>query len=340
MKIPTPHSEWRESFGVIDVHTHLAIDRLPDAIRLMEQNGLEMLIDISARFGEDFTAFLQAASAYPGRFAAFTGLDFRDFGEPGWAKRECDHLERAVEQGAVGFKIHKSLGLERRDSAGRLIPVDDERLAPLFEKAAELNCVVAMHIADPKAFFIPLNEKNERWDELKHNPHWWFGDRTQHPYDWWRLIRQLEKVVRRHPRTTIMGVHFGCAAEEIGYVADVMRDHPNYIVDIAARVPELGRHEPAFVREIFTEFQDRILFGTDLGIRRNIMLGSPQPFEPQDADVAKFYQAHWLYFETSLEQIAHPTPIQGNWKIDAVDLPRPVLAKLYADNARRLLLKK
>lgn len=33
------------------------------------------------------------------------------------------------------------------------------------------------------------------------------------------------------------------------------------------------------------------------------------------------------------------TPIQGDWKIDAIDLPAPVLRKIYFDNARKLLVR-
>ncbi len=340
MVMETAHSAWRRSGrAVIDAHTHLQVAHLDQAVRLMDQNGIQMMIDISGGcFGEPFDKLLAGFRRYPGRFAAFTGVDWQGFGEPGWAARECEQVSRAVEAGAVGVKLHKALGLKVRDTAGRLVPVDDERLAPLFARAAGLGVVVAMHIADPKAFFRPFTPANERWDELEHNPDWWFGDRSNYCYDWWRLIRQLEKVVRRHPETTIMGVHFGCAAEEVGYVADVLRDNPHYIVDVAARVGELGRHDAAFVREVFREFQDRILFGTDLGVLDNIMLGAPQGFEPSEADVVHFYDAHWRFFETGEEQIAHPTPIQGRWRVDAVNLPGQVLEKFYYGNARRYLL--
>ena len=66
-------------------------------------------------------------------------------------------------------------------------------------------------------------------------------------------------MVARHGKGTIVGAHFGCAAEEMDYVADVMRKHPHYIVDVAARLQDIGRYDPSRVVEFFTEFQDRIL---------------------------------------------------------------------------------
>lgn len=319
------------------MHTHLHPERLDLAVRIMERNGIRRMVDISAYYGESLVRLTEAAARYPGRFAFFAGVSPQGFGIPEWLARATDQVRRAAELGAVGIKFMKDWGLVHRDAEGQAIPVDDERLAPLFDLAGDLGLVVAFHTADPKAFFKPLTPDNERWEELSLNPDWWFGDRSRYPYDWWQLIRQLERVIRRHPQTTFLGVHFGCAAEEIENVADVMREHPNYIVDVAARLGEIGRHDAGTVRAVFLEFQDRILFGSDLGLRREIMLGAPQGFSPTEDDVAAFYDAHWRFFETDARQIDHPTPIQGRWKIDAIDLPDDVLRKIYCENARRWL---
>jgi predicted TIM-barrel fold metal-dependent hydrolase len=143
-------------------------------------------------------------------------------------------------------------------------------------------------------------------------------------------------VIARHPSCVFVGAHFGCAAEAPGYVADVLRDNPRYHADTAARLGELGRHRAETVRAIFTELQDRILFGTDMGIRETIMLGAPQAFEPSTEDIERFYAAHWRWLETNDRGIDHPTPIQGRWTVDAIGLPVDVLEKLYGGNAARV----
>ena len=83
-----------------------------------------------------------------------------------------------------------------------------------------------------------------------------------------------------------------------------------------------------------------MLFGTDLGVgtdAEDLMLGSTGVTPPTQADVRRFFEATWRYFETTDRQFDHPTPIQGRWKIDGVGLPRPVLEKIYWRNAARLL---
>ena len=55
-------------------------------------------------------------------------------------------------------------------------------------------------------------------------------------------------------------------------------------------------------------------------------------------ELKRFYDAHWRFFESKEEQIEYPGfPVQGNWRVDGVDLPDDVLDKLYLRNARRLI---
>ena len=48
------------------------------------------------------------------------------------------------------------------------------------------------------------------------------------------------------------------------HVAALLRKYPNLYIDTAARIPEMGRYDAAKMRALFIEFQDRIVFGSDL----------------------------------------------------------------------------
>ena len=120
----------------------------------------------------------------------------------------------------------------------------------------------------------------------------------------------------------------------------MLDSYPNLYIDTAARVPEIGRQDAARMRRFFEKYQDRILFGTDLGIgptQEDMMYGSNGSEPPTLADERRFFLSTWRYFETQDKQIALPTPIQGRWSIDGIGLPEPVLRKLYFENAARLL---
>jgi predicted TIM-barrel fold metal-dependent hydrolase len=280
-----------------------------------------------------------AESACPGRFVHYMNLDFAGWDQPDFPIRAVAQVEEGHRLGAAGLKEFKRLGLYLRDGAGRLIAVDDSRLDPVWNRCGELGMPVSIHVADPKAFWLPYEASNERWKELKDHPGWWFGDSNKFPA-WKELLEALSRVIARHPRTTFVCVHFGNNAEEIDWVDQQLNRYPNMMVDLAARIPELGRHNPDQVRRLFIKHQDRILFGSDFQVYDRVVLGSSgnEP-PPSDADAEVFFAKEWRWLETRDREWEHMTPIQGDWKISSIGLPAPVLRKVLFDNARKLLAR-
>jgi predicted TIM-barrel fold metal-dependent hydrolase len=285
---------------------------------------------------------LAAAATTKGRMVVFANVDFpravrlhKDYGV-----FLAQQLEEAKRLGAVGLKIPKALGLGYPTPDGQHpLPVDDPGLDPLFDKAGELGMPIAIHTGDPKAFWQPPTPDNERYAELSAHPGWSFYGVDVLP-SWQALYDAFERRVARHPKTTFIGVHFGNAPEDPVLVARMLDQHPNLVIDTAARVPEIGRQPADKMRAFFTKYQDRILLGTDTGIsstQDEMMYGSNGADPPTVADEQRFFTATWRYFETNDRQFEHPTPIQGNWKIDGLGLPESILRKLYYDNAAKLL---
>jgi hypothetical protein len=112
------------------------------------------------------------------------------------------------------------------------------------------------------------------------------------------------------------------------------------MADLAARIPEIGRHDPEQVRRLFIKYQDRILFATDFQVLDKLILGSSgnEP-PPSDADAEVFFAKEWRWLETRDRNWPHMTPIQGDWTISSIGLPDSVLRKVYFDNARKLLAR-
>jgi predicted TIM-barrel fold metal-dependent hydrolase len=333
-----PHSDpFPLPIPKIDVHTHLDPRAIGVALAIFDEHGIGTAINASGGMpGEGLEAVVAAARSTNGRIHVLCNLDWSRAEEAGFGEWAAGVLERAKAAGAIGLKVPKALGLGYRLSDGTPLGVHDPRLDPVFEKAGALGMPVLIHTGDPRAFFEPATRDNERYEELSVHPDWSFADRTLFP-SFAELLASFERRVARHPRTTFVGAHFGNAAEDPDFVGRMLERHANYFVDTAARVPEIGRHDPARIRRFFERWQDRILFGTDLGVgRRGLMLGSPGASPPTQGDVRRFFDAHWRYFETAERRFAHPTPIQGRWTIDGIDLPRSVLEKVYRGNAARV----
>jgi predicted TIM-barrel fold metal-dependent hydrolase len=287
----------------------------------MDAFRVEAIVNLDGRWDEELDANLERYdAAHPGRLVTFCHVDWTLAASPGFERKLVESLERSAAAGARGLKVWKSLGLGFRDPQGELLLPDDPRLHDLWEAAAELSLPVLIHTADPVAFFEPLDGRNELLELLARNPDWWYGDPRFPRFE--GLMASLEALVAAHPRTTFIGAHVGCYAEDLAWVDGMLDRYPNFYVDVAARRPELGR-KPRASRALFLAHPDRVLFGTD--------------YFPPSADV---YRRWYRFFETADECYPYADddpPLLGRWTISALDLPEDVLEPVYAGNARRIV---
>jgi predicted TIM-barrel fold metal-dependent hydrolase len=319
-------------FPAIDAHNHLGEAfgggwekrPLPELLDLLDAAGIRCFIDLDGGWGEDILdAHLEHfKKPAPDRFLVFGGVDWAQWqvhGDkfPAWA---AGRLKRQKERGAQGLKIWKELGLQVRDDQGELAAVDDRRLDPIWETAGELHLPVIIHVADPMAFFDPIDENNERWEELGNHPDWAFTSPPFPPF--LQIVEGLARLVEHHPNTTFIGAHVGCYAENLAWVGALLDRCPNFHVDISARIGELGR-QPYTARRFFLKYADRILFGSDMG-----------PYPEAYRVIYRFLETEDEYFNYN----AAPIPMQGRWHVHGLYLPDEVLQKVYFLNAERILM--
>jgi len=338
---------WRRERRIIDLHQHIEArpERFDRAIRILDAAGVGTGLILGAgtvthREGEQSSfeqARILANSRFPGRFLQSMILDYSGWDDPQWSERAVQQIEDGHRLGASGLKEYKRLGLFLKDGQGRLIRIDDPKLDPVWKRCGELDMPVSIHVGDPRAFWLPYDESNERWTELKDHKSWWFGDPQRHPPRM-ELLDALNRVIERHPATKFVCVHFANNPEDLDWVESALDRFPNMYADLAARIPELGRHDPDRVKRLFVKHQDRILFATDFMVYGKLILGSGGDEDrPTDDEAIEFYRKCYRWLETADRDWPHMTPIQGNWTISSIDLPPAVNRKIYFDNARKLL---
>jgi Amidohydrolase len=321
----------RPAAPLIDAHNHLGrwltgTWSVPDVgalVALMDELDIETIVNLDGMWGDELDANIERYDrAYPGRFATFAQWDRALFAEDGWTELG-DLIADAFDRGARGLKVWKDLGLHLRDAAGELVSPDDTRLDPVWDAVAASGRPVTIHVGDPVAFFEPLDERNERLEELLENPDWWFGDHDRFPtFD--RIMDALEALIARRSDATWIGAHVLCAAEDLAWVDRMLSTYPNALADVAARIAELGRVARG-ARAVLERHPDRFVFGTDA-------------FPPDAAT----YAVHRRFFETADESFPYDAdpeeaPSQGRWTISGLSLSGDLLAGLYGANARRVL---
>lgn len=316
-------------FPVIDAHNHLFGDwaTLPAAqlLEMLDRCGVRGFVDLDGMWSEDvlYHHIDKLKGADPQRFRVFGGVDWNQWPElgnkfPDWA---AQRMREQARRGADGFKVWKVLGTRVTDHAGQLVAVDDPRLDPIWAAAGELGLPFALHLADPVAFFEPLDETNERWEEMQAHPDWQFPSPPFPPF--LDIVNGLAAIVTRHPATTFIGAHAGCYGENLAWVGALFDRCPNFNIDISARLGELGR-QPYSARRFFMRYADRILFGLDA------------PADPEN------YNPFFRFLETDDEYFPYSpgdAPPQGRWAVYGIFLPDDVLRKVYYQNAERLIFR-
>lgn len=336
LRVPEHHLT-RAKFPVIDVHTHFRYrlhhspEALDDFVNLMDRNQIAVCVSLDGKLGDtlvEHTRYLW--EKYPNRFAIFANVDWQGGGKddepatwdchrPDFARRTADRLADAKKQGVCGLKLFKQFGLKYKNPDGSLIAIDDPRWDPIWTACGELELPVIIHTADPVAFFKPIDETNERWEELSRHPDWsFFGDQFPSRE---ALLKARNRVIARHPKTKFIGAHMANNSEDLKTVASWLDAYPNLYVEFASRIGELGR-QPYTARRFFLKFADRVMFGTD----------GPWP--------QTRIHLYWRFLETYDEYFPYSEkefPPQGFWNIYGVGLPDNVLKKIYHENALRII---
>lgn len=336
-------------FPALDVHTHISVSaksengvelaaertylgKPQELLSIMDRKNLRAMVNLTGGFDNGLVdTVTRYDKSFPGRFYTFTEPSYPKFLDPNYPRLQADAIAEAHKNGARGLKILKTLGLYLRENitSGKLVKIDDPRFDPMWDACGQLNMPVAIHVSDPIAFFTPTDRFNERYEELNNHPDWSFYDHD-FPSNA-ELLEARNRVFARHPKTQFLVLHVGNFAEDLGNVSENLDRFPNMTVDIAARIGELGR-QPRTARKFFDRYQDRILFGTD---------ATPHGDEfPQQVFNDRLYEIYFRFLETDDEYFDYApakVPPQGRWKIYGINLPEPILHKVYNQNAARLL---
>lgn len=313
------HKLTRAKFPFIDVHNHqfnMATMNLEPLINEMTKLNMAVMVNLSGQSGDKIKQSVKnIKDHFPKRFIVFANVDFKGVGEKDWAEKATSQLTEDVKNGANGLKIYKSLGFSARDIDNKRIPVDDPRLDPIWEKAAELKIPVLIHTADPKPFWDPMDEKNERWLELATHP----GRKREadNPVPFETLIEEQHLMFKKNPRTTFIAAHFGWYPNDLAKLGRLLDAMPHINVEFGAVIAELGR-QPRIAKKFFEKYQDRILFGKD-------------SWEPDE------YATYFRVLETEDEYFPYHKKYHAFWRMYGMGLPDAILKKVYYKNALRII---
>jgi uncharacterized protein len=313
------HKPSRAKFPFIDVHNHqfdMPTANLQKLVTEMDKLNMAVMVNLSGESGNKIKRSVHNIKAnHPSRFIVFANVNFSGVGEAGWGENAARQLEEDVKNGANGLKIYKSLGFSVKDNNGNRVTVNDPRLNPIWAKCAELKIPVLIHTADPKSFWDPVDEHNERWLEITTHPGRKRGASDPVPFE--TLIAEQHSLFKNNPGTTFIAAHFGWYPNNLDKLGNLLDGLPNVVVEFGAVIAELGR-QPRMAKKFFEKYQDRILFG-------------------KDSWVPEEYATYFRVLETEDEYFPYHKKYHAFWAMYGMGLPDSILKKVYYKNALRIV---
>lgn len=320
----------------IDAHAHVVgtgpAD--PDFLALLERHAMRWITicwyENDEYFARQREVGRRLARERPDRFSWITTFSLTGFLERGWTERAVASVEDGRAAGAVGVKVWKNIGMELKERDGRHVMIDDPSFDPVLERTGALGMTLTAHIGEPRNAWLPLEQMTVAGDRsyFGMHPEYHGLSRPDMP-GYWEQVASRDRMLERHPGLRVVGCHLGSLEFDVRELAKRLDRYPSFAVDLSARTCHLQCQPRDVVREFLLKFQDRVLYGLDMGWDGG---------HPDRAGLAKHleridaaYRSDYRYFAGSGPM---PAPAVGpDAHCEALALPDGVLEKIFRKNA-------
>ncbi len=318
----------------MDVHIHITTERPAFVEKAIKDNF--RLINVTLEYTDGwedvyskYNHGLYQHRKFPETVEMVTAFAVSDWDDPHWEEKVIQWLDSCFDQGALGVKVWKNIGMVSRDKDGNLIMIDNLRFDPIFKHIKERGKTLMAHLGEPKNCWLPLDSmttNNDRSYFTRHPEYHMYLHPDMPSYE--DQVDARDRMLERNPDLTFVGAHLGSLEWSVDELAKRLDKFPNMAVDLAARMGHLfyqTTKDRTKVRDFFIKYQDRILYGTDLADHEN---STPEQLYP---GMDNNWKRDWQFFVTDdvMENNLIDTSFQG------LKLPASVVDKVFYDNAIR-----
>lgn len=276
---------------------------------------------------------LHLKSHYPNRVFVFGGLDvsvyFREPQRVGAVF--ADTIDLLMNLGCDGIKM-----IEAKPQMRKMLPIpafNSEVFTPYWEKMAQTQFPLLMHVNDPEEF----------WDEQKapkwaFERGWFYGDGSF--IDNEKQYSEILDVLKKNPTLKVIFAHFFFMSAQLERLAEILDAYPNVSVDLTPGIEmytNFSRNVDK-TREFFIKYQDRILFGTDIGAKA-LLVNLDEGIQFEESRGRVMVVRSFLESDTEFQLPDKNGFLFGSGEpaFHGIGLPKEVLQKIYSSNFTRMV---
>jgi len=297
---------------VIDGHVHFRREESFEHFeRILALVGYSRVNVLSGRD----SANLQLKRDHPERFYVF-GMITHDPEKlaAGDGEYLAERVERLMAQGFDGIKMMEGKPAMRR--TWMPLPIDHDYFRPYWEKVAEMDVPITIHVADPIDYWTGPAGTQPSYADLD-------------PQE--EFLRQAVAVLERHPQLRITFAHFMFLGPQLDRLGELFSRFAKMRVDLALGYEFLYylSDDPGRAREFFITWQDRIIYGTDISDRNSLQLARAKA-----ETLRRFLETDETFVNLTSAAMGKPPLVGSNGRVElhGLDLPVEVLEKVMARN--------
>ncbi len=339
----TSNLEYLKKIKKIDIHTHV-------------RSGQQYLIDFMDEYNFKYCAIVNIGGPkhnskeaqtdtakmlynnYPRYYSWMTTFDVSKRHQPGWANMVINQLKDDFDNGAVGVKMWKNVGMDFKEPNGEYLQIDNPIFEPIFEFIASQNKAVFAHIGDPIEGWLPFFEKGNitglkyRIEERSKFSFWEKADLPTYK----EIMAARDNVLQKHSNLKFVGAHLGSLEFDVDEISIRLEQFPNFAVELGGRTSYLMQQANGKVRDFFIRYQDRIMYGTDRGAKPTMTLND---IKKTKEEILHRNEIFLKYFATDDEIpwgniILGDTPKpEPSYSVRGINLPKDILDKVFYKNA-------
>lgn len=186
-------------------------------------------------------------------------------------------------------------------------------------------------MGEPQNCWLPLEQMivNNDIEYFKEHPQYHMYNYPEMP-SYEEQISARDRMLEKNPKLTFMGAHMASLEHDVDELSKRLDKYPNMSVDLAARIGQVFYQtieDREKVRNFFIDYQDRLLYATDMSD------GGERNHDQLQQELHDTWLLDWQFLATD----DWMTSDRVNEKFQGLKLPKEVIDKIYAKNARKWL---
>lgn len=317
----------------IDAHLHLNQINLQTIEHAIEHDFRLISINTEVPFFpniiEQEAIILKLKKEYVAHIFHVATFPTHHFWNKKWEMNTIEYLKRRMENGAIGVKIWKNIGMEIKDENGKFILQNHSKLDTIYNYLVENEIPLLAHTGEPLNCWLPLDEMTVKQDSdyFKAHPEYHAALHPEIPH-YWEHIAARDNILEKHPNLRFVGAHISSLEWETEEVAKRLDKFPSMAFDLADRVCHLQHQAVSDWQKVYdfvVKYQDRILYGTDF-----IDDDSRTSTEKTKYLIEDKWKMHEQFLSTN--EVMNVPKVTGTFR--GLGLSEVILEKIYTKNAK------